>query len=43
MKYLRYLADVSAIVARAVEEGTREERTFADYALLCAGWDGGGV
>lgn len=43
MKYLRYLEDVSAIVARAVEEWTQEDRTFADYALLCGGRDGGGV
>ncbi|MEV5331282.1 tyrosine-type recombinase/integrase [Streptomyces werraensis] len=37
MKYLRYLEDVNALVARAVEEWTREDRTFADYSEQLAG------
>ncbi|MCL7369592.1 tyrosine-type recombinase/integrase [Streptomyces ardesiacus] len=36
MKYLRYLEDVNALVARAVEEWTREDRTFADYSAQLA-------
>ncbi|MER5466804.1 recombinase XerD [Streptomyces sp. NPDC002668] len=40
MKYLRYLEDLSAIVAQAAEEWTREDCTFADYALLVAGRGG---
>ena len=37
MKYLRYLEDVSAIVAAAVQEWTDEDRSFADYAAMAAG------
>ncbi|MDV9168642.1 site-specific integrase [Streptomyces sp. W16] len=41
MRYLRYLEDVSAMVARAVEEWTDEDRSFADYAVQLAGRGGG--
>lgn len=37
MRYLRYMRDTNALVAKAIAEWNNQEATYADYAAAIAG------